>query len=149
MKPKTPRGPIGNTTGRLGEDIALRYFIDRGFSLVCRNYHKPYGEIDLVLSKGYITHFVEVKSVSYPPARDLPNQAWRAGVTESVVSHENIRPEDNIHSSKLQKLSRVIDSYISAFHVKNWQFDVCVVRINKNSKKAMVKLIENQLLQGE
>ncbi|MES2223870.1 MAG: YraN family protein [Patescibacteria group bacterium] len=116
---------IGNKTGKLGEDIAEKYLIGKGFKVLHKNYWKPYGEIDIICAKEGITHFVEVKSVSY----------------------ENIRPEDNIHASKLKKLARVIQVYISAFHVKYWQFDVVIVYIDKETKKAEVRVLENQVLE--
>jgi putative endonuclease len=124
---------IGNKTGKLGEDIAEMHLKGAGYKIVHKNYWKPYGEIDIVCEKEGIIHFIEVKSVSV----DLNN-----------VSYENIRPEDNIHRNKLRKLSNVIQSYISTFHVKDWMFDVVIVYIDKLSKKAKVKVIENQVLEG-
>jgi Holliday junction resolvase-like predicted endonuclease len=55
---------VTQKTGELGELIATRYFSERGFRLVERNYTKKWGEIDIIVEKGGITHFVEVKSVS-------------------------------------------------------------------------------------
>ena len=34
--------------GKLGEDIASRYLLNRGFDVLCRNYRKKYGEIDII-----------------------------------------------------------------------------------------------------
>lgn len=126
---------IGNKTGKLGEDLAAKYLINKGFEIIHRNYWKPYGEIDIICEKAGKIHFVEVKSVSY--------------VTNSRVSHENIRPEDNVHGAKLKKLARVIEVYISAFHVKTWEFDVVLVYIDKENKKADVRMIEDQTLEGK
>ncbi|MDB5204523.1 MAG: hypothetical protein JWP09_551 [Candidatus Taylorbacteria bacterium] len=124
---------IGNKIGKLGEDLAEKYLINKGFKVLYRNYWKPYGEIDIICEKAGKTHFVEVKSVS---------------VSLNNVSHENIRPEDNVHEAKLRKLARVIQVYISAFHVKSWQFDVVIVYIDQVSKKAEVKVLENQILEA-
>ncbi|MES2409705.1 MAG: YraN family protein [Patescibacteria group bacterium] len=124
---------IGNQTGKLGEDLAEKYLKDKGFEVLHRNYWKPYGEIDIICEKVGKTHFIEVKSVSC--------------VTNNRISHENIRPEENIHDSKLKKLARVIRVYISVFHVKSWQFDVMIVYIDKKSKKAEVRVLENQILE--
>jgi putative endonuclease len=124
---------IGNKTGKLGEDIAEMHLKGAGYKIIRKNYWKPYGEIDIVCEKEGVIHFIEVKSVSV----DLNN-----------VSYENIRPEDNIHKSKLRKLANVTQSYISTFHVKDWVFDVVIVYIDKVSKKARVKVIDNQVLEG-
>ena len=56
-------GPLSRqATGREGEDIALAFFLARGFALVCRNWHCRYGELDLVLAKEGTWHVVEVKA---------------------------------------------------------------------------------------
>jgi putative endonuclease len=56
-------GPLSRrATGREGEDIALAFFLARGFALVCRNWHCRYGELDIVLAKDGAWHAVEVKA---------------------------------------------------------------------------------------
>ena len=49
--------------GNLGEDIALKYLEGLGFSLLERNFKgkKTRGEIDLVMTKGVVIVFIEVK----------------------------------------------------------------------------------------
>ncbi len=47
--------------GDRGEQIALDYLIDKGYSLVERNYRTRYGEVDLILRSGDTMVFVEVK----------------------------------------------------------------------------------------
>lgn len=124
---------IGNRKGKLAEDIAERFLTERGYSIIHRNYWKPYGEIDIIARMSDRIHFIEVKSVF-------------GGLNH--VSHENIRPEDNVHPAKLKKLARVIEVYIRTFHVKSWQFDVAIVYVDEDSKKANVNLIENQILEA-
>ncbi len=136
---------IGNKIGRLGEDLVEKYLIGKGYEILHRNYWKPYGEIDIVCEKGDKTHFIEVKSVSceIKYGSHMP-------VSSSVGSRsgENIRPEDNLHSTKLKKLARVIQVYISVFHVKSWQFDVITIYIDQVNKKAEVRVLENQILES-
>ena len=47
--------------GDRGEQIALDYLIDKGYSPVERNYRTRYGEVDLILRSGDTLVFVEVK----------------------------------------------------------------------------------------
>lgn len=47
--------------GDRGENLARRFFLDRGFIIVDHNFHSRWGEIDLVLRKDRSFHFVEVK----------------------------------------------------------------------------------------
>lgn len=53
-------GPI--TGGKRGEDTAVRYLLDRGYTIVEKNYRCRLGEIDIVALDGGILVFVEVKS---------------------------------------------------------------------------------------
>lgn len=48
--------------GRLGEEYAAEWLTDRGYRLLERNYHSRYGEIDLIVEKGRVLAFVEVKT---------------------------------------------------------------------------------------
>ena len=47
--------------GAWGEDLALRYLIQHGYTLLERNYRTRRGEIDLIVRKDDILVFVEVK----------------------------------------------------------------------------------------
>ena len=47
--------------GDRGEDLALWYLTQRGYTLLERNYRTRYGEIDLILRRGPVLVFVEVK----------------------------------------------------------------------------------------
>ena len=48
-------------TGQDAEQLALDYLVDRGLSLVARNYRCRLGEIDLVMRDGACLVFVEVR----------------------------------------------------------------------------------------
>ncbi|MFC8681424.1 YraN family protein [Microbacterium ureisolvens] len=48
--------------GRAGEDRALRYFEERGFTILARNWRCRDGEIDLVVADRTIVAVVEVKT---------------------------------------------------------------------------------------
>ncbi len=50
--------------GDLGEGISCNYLKNKGFSIVERNYWKPWGEIDIIAQENGILHFVEVKTVT-------------------------------------------------------------------------------------
>lgn len=62
--------------GFFGEGRAVRYLKKNGYKIVARNYRTPFGEVDIVASKGDCLAFVEVKARS----GDLfgrPNEAVR------------------------------------------------------------------------
>lgn len=48
--------------GRMGEDYACAYLVDKGMKLVTRNFRCKHGEIDLIMREGSFFVFVEVKS---------------------------------------------------------------------------------------
>lgn len=52
---------MNKVVGRLGEDIATKYYLDLGYSVLERNYKVREGEIDIVAKKGDDLVFVEVK----------------------------------------------------------------------------------------
>lgn len=63
--------------GRLGEDEAARHLTRLGFDVVDRNYRCSLGEIDLVLARGNLVVFCEVKTRA-TDAWGLPAEAVNA-----------------------------------------------------------------------
>ena len=49
-------------TGEEGEDLAAAFLIEKGFTVLERNYRNKKSEIDLIVSKGNWLVFVEVKT---------------------------------------------------------------------------------------
>lgn len=52
---------LNHKEGARGEDIALRFLQQHGCRLIARNWHCPFGEIDLIVKNGNMILFVEVK----------------------------------------------------------------------------------------
>ena len=136
---------IGNEKGRLGEEIACRFLVNKGFKLIERNYQKKWGEIDIIASKYNILHFIEVKSVS----RENIN-CFDDNVSELASSRlgrrvtDNYRPEDNIHLTKLKRLARTVQVYLLEKYPKSepeWVFDAITVRIDTKNRQAHMKFL--------
>jgi len=131
--------------GDIGEEMASMFLVKHGFEIVERNYSKKWGEIDIIARKNIKLHFIEVKTVSHLPYN---------GETD------NYRPEDNLHSWKLKRLSRVIQTYLLGYrgnrgvsHVTgranmevDWQFDVATVYLDLKTKEAKVNFMEDIIL---
>ncbi len=48
--------------GNLGEDLAVKFILEKGYELLERNFFKPFGEIDIIAKdKDYVV-FIEVKA---------------------------------------------------------------------------------------
>lgn len=133
MKPVSFRKEIGN----LGEDLAVRYLENKGFSVVERNYLRKWGEIDLIVEKQGLTHFIEVKTITH----DLSEGRFH-------MKPGDHRPEDNVHPEKLRRMARVIQTYLLHKKIEsgNWQFDVVTVLLDRKNKKAKIDVIPNVVL---
>ena len=57
--------------GRKGEEKAAEYLREQGYAVLERNYICPGGEIDIIVRKGNLVVFVEVKSWEVFTAEDL------------------------------------------------------------------------------
>lgn len=77
--------------GIKGEDAALRFLQKQGCRLVARNWHCPFGEIDLIVKNGNMILFVEVK--------------YRAGKSFGGAAY-------SITPSKVLKLQKSAEHYL-------------------------------------
>lgn len=124
--------------GEIGENVAVKFLMKHGYSILDRNYTKKWGEIDIVAEKENVLHFIEVKSVS----RETIGQ----------VTHETLdqyHPEDNMHPWKLKRMARTIQTYLLSGKIdedKEWQADLLVVFLALKDKKARVKIIADIIL---
>jgi|GEM_PF-63350 len=175
--------------GNLGESISVRFLMKHGFSIICRNYRKKWGEIDIIAQRAGNLHFVEVKTVSSETKESLKIIGFRNHDSESlrarsgIVAHETIfslfsgflpkpyrytiintadkegrlvsdetssyRPEDNLHSFKLKRLQRTIQTYLAQKGISedsDWFFDVITVRLNEKQKTAAIEFLEDVTL---
>ncbi len=49
-------------TGNKGEEVAAQHLVSKGYEIVARNYRYKHAEIDLIVKKGNMLVFVEVKT---------------------------------------------------------------------------------------
>lgn len=126
--------------GRVGEDTACKFLMKQGFSIKERNYLKKWGEIDIIALKSNIIHFVEVKTVSRENIRNVPR--------ETLDEHHS--PEENVHTWKVKRLSRVIQTYLlEKKEEKKWQFDIIAVFLDLENREAKVRFTENFVLEAQ
>ena len=53
---------MSRAKGNLAEDKACAFLYDNGFSILDRNFYSSFGEIDIIVTKNDVLHFIEVKS---------------------------------------------------------------------------------------
>lgn len=111
--------------GKLGEDFACQYLVNKGYKLICRNYRKKFGEIDIVAKdKDGTLVFVEVKTM-------------KPGI---------LKPEDNLSFDKLRKLKKICDGFANANpsyirEEKGWRIDL--LALTQSEETFEVKHYEN------
>lgn len=129
---------VGNSkkVGQIGEETACKFLEKRGFEIIERNYWKKWGEIDIIAKKKEGLHFIEVKSVSYN------------NNSEKLSDKDRHRPEDNIHSWKLKRLGKAIQTYLAEkdLEEESWSFDVVTVFLDFEEGTAEIRLVENVII---
>ncbi|MDF1874187.1 YraN family protein [Sulfurimonas sp. SAG-AH-194-I05] len=53
---------MSRAKGNLAEDKACVFLYDKGFTILERNFYSRFGEIDVIVTKDEVLHFIEVKS---------------------------------------------------------------------------------------
>ena len=71
-------------TGERGETIAADYLTQQGFTVLRRNYHTRYGEIDIICADEHYLVFVEVKTRS-SSAFGAPCEAVTASKQRKII----------------------------------------------------------------
>ncbi|HBH71806.1 MAG: hypothetical protein UU88_C0008G0004 [Parcubacteria group bacterium GW2011_GWC1_42_11] len=133
--------------GKIGEDVAKKYLENKGFSVICQNYRKKCGEIDIIAQKGKILHFIEVKTVTRENIGKNVSMLQRHEFANSET--DSYRPEDNIHPYKLKRLARTIQMYLIEKYrgdEPDWVFDAITVKLDIYNRRARVRFLDNIVL---
>lgn len=122
-----------NKIGAYGEEIAKKFLENSNFVCIAQNYLEKWGEIDLIMQQGSVIHFIEVKTVSF---------ADREGMAASYG--DTYRPEEQVTTKKLRKLSNTISSWMVKESYKGeYQLDLVTVRLVESEKYAEVEYFES------
>ena len=109
-------------TGRQGEDIAAAYLVNRGYTILQRNWSCPTGELDLITQTGHTLVFVEVRA----------RRGNRFGTAE-----ESVTP------AKQARLIELAQAYLqeTGREPSSWRIDVVAVQLEQGIPQ--VRHIEN------
>lgn len=107
--------------------MAAEYYLDKGFYIAAKNFHSPFGEIDLIAEGEDMVVFVEVK------------------VRRKTASYN---PKEAVTPEKIQKIKKTAESYIFKSRIYSSlqpRFDVAEIILDDNNdfKNAKLKVIEN------
>lgn len=108
--------------GRQGEELAADFLQGHGCTIVLRNWRCRFGEIDLIVEREGMIHFVEVKT--------------RRGSTFGY-------PEESVSRAKRQRWFRAIEYWLQyeAPHVRAYQADVVAILWKTNEPE--IEWIQN------
>lgn len=109
--------------GRIGEDIASYYLEKKGYTILQKNYHSRFGEVDLVCqTKEKYWAFVEVKF-------------RRSKFFGS--------PEDSVNAWKLKKIIKTAQMYLlrntKKLSIPSFQIDIVAIELDKVKKAYKIR----------
>ncbi len=128
----------GKNLGARGEKIAVRFLKKNNYKIYARNWYnkkgRRMGEIDVVAfdKKENVFVFVEVKTRT----------------VDENTKKDDIIPQEQITPTKLHKLNKIAQAYISEYNLWNqkWRFDAITVLFIDNKSKPEITHIENIFL---
>ena len=126
--------------GEIGEEVACKYLINKGFTVIERNFTRKAGEIDIVARKANEIDFFEVKSTSLDESRRVSRET-----SNNAVSRETFRPEENMTFAKMKKLSRVTQIYFAQrpeFREMDFFWNILAIELDQTTRKARVRMLE-------
>lgn len=111
-------------TGILGEDLAANYLSKKGYTILLRNFHTRWAELDIIATKDTTVVFVEVK-------------------TRTSTAFGT--PAEAVTFSKIQKLQRSIEIFYSKHPnlSRNMRLDVIAIILDKNGEITSLDHIES------
>jgi putative endonuclease len=112
--------------GSFAESLVEKFLKDRGYTILGRNYRKPWGEIDIIAEKEGIIIFVEVKASDSPAPKGF-------------------EPEKRVNDDKIKKMKRTAQTYIQQNNLddRSWQMDIVAVEFSKDKRVAKITHFKN------
>lgn len=104
-----------NELGKEGEEMAAKWLVEKGYTLLHRNWRHSYHEIDIIATKGKFLHFVEVKARKASP----------------FGGH----PEDSVTKKKFRNLQNAADEYLFRNPGHQWiSYDILSITLLRNGE---------------
>lgn len=111
-------------TGKIGEDISVRYLQQSGYTIIERNFECKQGEIDIIARDKEELVFIEVKTRS-SALYGLPKEA--------------------VDKTKKKHIYRSAEYYVYAKHLENKAIRIDVIEVYKKQGKFMVHHIKQAI----
>lgn len=114
-------------TGRIGEEIALKYLKENNYKIIERNFrHKKLGEIDIIAEDKNVLVFIEVKTRK---------------------SEKYGSPLEAVNTCKQKKIKKMAEYYLTYKKIKekNCRMDVLTITLDKENKVKNINLVKNAI----
>ncbi|NCO36013.1 MAG: YraN family protein [Armatimonadetes bacterium CG2_30_59_28] len=111
-------------SGEFGEDVAERYLVSEGYTILERNFGTRYGEIDLIAEEKGVLVFVEVKARR---------------------SEEFGLPGDAVDRHKQRQISKMAVAYVcdNGIRDRDCRFDIVEIHLGEGKRVLSVNLIRD------
>ncbi len=108
--------------GKIGEELAEKYLVNKEYYILARNYHSRFGEIDIIASDGESIVFIEVKTR-----------------TQNMFG----TPLEAITQQKLSRMVKTSQFYLSQrnLHGKSYRFDAIEIIFGGSEKPTINHLV--------
>ena len=115
--------------GDIGENIAIRHYLGKGYKLLNRNVFFRGAELDIIFEKDATIYFIEVKTVN----KD---------------NNKGIKAEDNWTKMKQRNMRKGIEFYLYKYKLADYkiQIDLACVYIINGTELQELKIYENIIL---
>ena len=108
--------------GNIGEDVAVEFLQQNGYTILEKNFYFNHGEIDIVAKEGNVLVFVEVKS----------RRSGRFGM-----------PEESVTPKKQELIRRTAEGYVSSKNLGAMECRFDVVSIMMSGGKTQCRLLKD------
>jgi len=103
--PSSKKGNQNKENFRIGrdfEELAAQFFLDRNYLILNRNYRAGHKEIDLIVQKGDVVAFVEVKSVKSKSLGHPVERVTRRKISNLTKAAQQFLIENDITGADLR-----------------------------------------------
>ncbi len=103
-----------NLTGNLGEEMAVKYLMQKGYTILHKNWRHLHWEIDIIAAKISRLHFIEIKTRR-----------------TTTFGH----PEEDVSKKKIKNLMGAAEEFLLLY--PDWkliQFDILSITMEKNKQ---------------
>jgi putative endonuclease len=119
--------------GNKAEDLAIVFLINTGHKIICRNFLRKVGEIDIITTKNNIFHFIEVKGT----VKSNPGSSY------NYV--DDFRVENRVNQGKIHKIYKTANIFLMEQEIvgAEFQIDLITVTFYKSDEVPRLDMIEN------